>query len=137
MPRQSIVSDALTVSGRRLPEEGLGARAIAADLADGDLSAGQLRSLAVGWVLIERGTPGRIPTLPTGWITVLDGPDLLLLRAPGVLPSAPRPGPGRAIAVVGSQALAGSLLLAALLMLALSVIRNLRQHPSERVPAGH
>jgi hypothetical protein len=137
MPRQSIVSDALTVSGRRLPEEGLGARAIAADLADGDLSADQLRSLAIGWVLIERGTPGRIPTLPTGWTTVLDGPDLLLMRAPGVLPSAPRPGPARAIAVAGSQALAGSLLLAALLLLALGLIRDHRLPASERVPAGH
>jgi hypothetical protein len=126
LPRQSIVSDALTVSGRRLPEEGLGARAIAADLVDGQLSADRLRSLAVGWVLVERGTPGRIPGLPPGWTTALNGPDLTLLRAPGVLPSAPHPGTVRAVAVIGSQALAGLLALAAVLVLGGSLIRRRR-----------
>ena len=109
LPRQSIVSDALTVSGQRLPEEGLGARAIAADLSDGRLSAEQLRSLAVGWVLIERGTPGGLPTLPPGWTTVVDGPDLTLLRSPEPLPSAPRASTGRAVAVIGTQVVAGML----------------------------
>jgi hypothetical protein len=111
LPRQSIVSDALTVSGRRLPEEGLGARAIAADLVDSELSADGLRSLAVGWVLIERGTPGRLPILPPGWTTVLDGPELTLLRAPQPLPAAPKAGPVRAIAVLGTQSVAGILVL--------------------------
>jgi hypothetical protein len=128
LPRPSIVSDALTVSGRRLPEEGLGARAIAADLEaaraarpgqpGGELTSAQLRSLRVGWVLIERGTPGLLPTLPSGWTTVLDGPDLTLLRAPGELPAAPRAAPVRAVAVIGSQVAAGSLFLLAVLLLA-------------------
>jgi hypothetical protein len=135
LPRQSIVSDALTVSGRRLPEEGLGARAVAADLADGGLSAPALRSLAVGWVLIERGTPGPVPALPSGWTTVLNGPDLVLLRAPGVLPSAPRAGPARSIAVIGSQALAGLLLLLALLMLALATAEGHARRPFRGGPA--
>ena len=114
LPRQSIVSDALTVSGQRLPEEGLGARAIAADLADNELSDGQLRSLAVGWVLIERGTPGRLPVLPSGWTTILDGPELSLLRAPEPLPAAPRAGTIRAVAVIGTQGAAGLLFLVGL-----------------------
>jgi len=119
LPRQSIVSDALTVSGQRLPEEGLGARAIAADLADGGLSDAQLRSLAIGWVLIEHGTPGRLPVLPPGWSPVLDGPELTLLRAPSPLPAAPRARPVRATAVIGSQALAGTLMLTGFLVFVL------------------
>jgi hypothetical protein len=132
LPRQSIVSDALTVSGRTLPEEGLGARAVGADLADGRLIADRLSSLAVGWVLIERGTPGRLPTLPPGWTTALDGPDLTLLRAPLPLPSAPRPSTGRAVAVIGTQVAAGALFLAGLLtFLALVVVRR-RRRPDSR-----
>jgi hypothetical protein len=132
LPRQSIVSDALTVSGRTLPEEGLGARAVGADLADGRLTADRLSSLAVGWVLIERGTPGRLPTLPPGWTTALDGPDLTLLRAPLPLPSAPRPSTGRAVAVIGTQVAAGALFLAGLLtFLALVVVRR-RRRPDSR-----
>lgn len=114
LPRQSIVSDALTVSGQRLPEEGLGARAIADDLADGELSDGPLRTLAVGWVLIERTTPGRVPTLPSGWTTVVDGPELRLLRAPDLLPAAPRAGTARTVAVIGTQSAAGLLFLTGL-----------------------
>jgi hypothetical protein len=124
LPRQSIVSDALTVSGRRLPEEGLGARLIAEDLADGELSDARLRSLAVGWVLIERGTPGRLPVLPPGWTTELDGPELTLLRAPGPLPAAPRAGTARTLAVIGTQAGAGALSLTGLLLLAASGLRR-------------
>jgi hypothetical protein len=124
LPRQSIVSDALTVADQRLPEEGLGALAIAADLADGALSDGQLRSLAIGWVLIEHGTPGRLPALPPGWTAVLAGPDLSLLRAPDPLPAAPRAGTTRTIAVIGSQSAAGLLFLAGLAALILSGVRR-------------
>ena len=146
LPRQSIVSDALTVSGRRLPEEGLGARAIAADLADGGLSAGTLRSLSIGWVLIERGTPGRLPALPAGWTTVLDGPQLTLVRAPGPLPAAPHPATGRAVGVIGGQLSAGLLWLAALLTLGVGRLRptsddggpwpGYRRRPSSTSAAG-
>jgi hypothetical protein len=114
LPRQSLVSDAVTVSGRQLPEEGLAARAIAIDLADGTLSDARLRALAVGWVLIERGTPGRLPALPAGWTTVLDGPELRLLRAPDPLPVAPRAGTARTVAVIGTQGVAGLLFLTGL-----------------------
>jgi hypothetical protein len=124
LPRQSIVSDALTVSGQRLPEEGLGSRAIGADLADGELSASRLRSLAVGWVLIERGTPGRLPLLPAGWSTVLVGPDLTLLRAPDPLPAAPRAGTARATTVLAAHTVAGGLFLSGLIGLLLSRFRR-------------
>jgi hypothetical protein len=115
LPRQSIVSDALTVGGTELPPEGPGSRAITADLADGRLSQEQLTGLAIGWILIERDTPGPVPELPPGWTPVVDGPDLTLLRGPGALPAAPRASAGRTFAVVGAQVLAGLLLLTGLL----------------------
>ena len=131
LPRQSIVSDALTVSGRRLPEEGLGARVIATDLADGELTDARLRSLAVGWVLIERGTPGRLPVLPAGWTPVLDGPELTLLRAPEPLPSAPRAGAARTVAVIGTQVAAGLLVVVGLSVFVLiSLRRRLGRSPA-------
>ncbi|HST84759.1 MAG TPA: hypothetical protein VLL08_23675 [Kineosporiaceae bacterium] len=117
LPRRSLVSDAVTVSGRQLPQEGLGARAIAADLTDGELSDAELRSLAVGWVVIERGTPGGLPVLPSGWTTVLDGPELSVLRAPGPLTVAPGAGEARMITVIGAQVAAGLLFLTGLLVL--------------------
>ena len=117
LPRPSLVSDALTVAGRRLPEEGPGARAVQADLADGTLSSARLRSLAVGWVLIEHGTPGIVPRLPAGWRTVVSGPQLSLLRAPGILPRAPGPGIARAGAVIGTQLVAGLLFLLSVVLL--------------------
>ncbi len=129
LPRQSIVSDALTVSGQQLPEEGLGAKEISLDLADGELSAERLRSLSVGWVLIERGTPGRLPALPSGWTTVVDGPELSLLRAPEPLPAAPRAGAVRSVAVIGTQGAAGLVFLAGLTAL---VLGRFRRRPVRR-----
>jgi hypothetical protein len=134
LPRPSLVSDALTVSGRRLPEEGPGARAVAADLADGELSQAGLRSLAVGWVLIEQGTPGRLPVLPPGWTTVLDGPELTLLRAPLPLPVAPRAAAPRAVAVIGTQVAAGLLFLAGLSVLLIRGLRRVRRTVTSGCP---
>jgi hypothetical protein len=129
LPRQTIVSDALTVSGRLLPPEGPGARAVTTDLNDNALSDTELRSVAVGWVLIERDTSGSVPTLPTGWITVLDGPQLTLLRAPNPLPSAPAAAPARTVAVIGAQLTAGLLLLFGLLVLVGTRLRRLLSAP--------
>jgi hypothetical protein len=138
LPRQSIVTDALIVSGHPLPDEGLGARRITADLSDGRLTDAELRSLAVGWILVEgrSGGPGTLPRLPAGWTTAYAGPDLTLLRAPGALPSAPRPEAARAIAVAGTQALAGALLLGATLLLFLAALRRRRHRPALRGRRG-
>lgn len=91
LPREAVVSDALRVGGRTLPEEGPLARQLAAALADDRLTEPELRSAAIGWVLVERGTPGRLPVLPTV-VPVLAGPDLQLFRLPGPLPE-PEPVP--------------------------------------------
>ena len=116
LPRQTIVSDALPVSGRLLPAEGTGARTMTASLADGILTAPELSALAIGWVLVERGTPGPVPAIPSGWSLASNGPDLQLWRGPGELASAPRPGMARTAGVIGSHLVfAGLVLFAALL----------------------
>jgi hypothetical protein len=111
LPRQVIVSDALTVSGRTLPPEGPGARAIAAAIGAGEVTDAQLRAQSIGWVLVERGTAGRVPTLPAGWAAVAEGPELTLWRAPGDLPAAPLPARTRAVAVIGAHLLFALLVL--------------------------
>jgi hypothetical protein len=113
LPRQAVVSDALRVGDARVGEEGVGARAVAAALADGSLDDAELRALDVGWVLVERTTPGAVPRLPATWRPAYAGPELELLRAPDPLPAAPRATTARAVTVVGAQLLALSLLLAA------------------------
>ena len=101
LPREAVVSDALRVGGRTLPEEGPLARQLAAALADDRLTEPELRSAAIGWVLIERGTPGRLPVLPTV-VPVLDGPDLQLSRLPGALPEpVPVPAGRRNLVLIG------------------------------------
>ncbi|WP_088287640.1 hypothetical protein [Kineosporia sp. A_224] len=95
LPRPALVDDALSVGGTRLPAEGAGARAVAAGLEDGVLTADELGRLGVGWVLVERGTPGRVPVLPAAPLvrTVVDGPDALLLRV-AAQPAGTSSGPG-------------------------------------------
>jgi hypothetical protein len=112
LPRQVVVSDALAVGGERVPEEGLGARAVAAALTDDRLDDAELRDIHVGWVLIEHGTPGGLPQLPADWRPAFEGAELTLLRAPEPVPAAPRPTTFRLAAVLGAH-LAAVLLLGA------------------------
>jgi hypothetical protein len=113
LPRQAVVSDALRVGDRRVAEEGAGARAVAAALGDGALSDAELRSLDIGWVLVERTTPGQVPTLPDTWRVAHSGAELELLRAPDPMPAAPRASAVRVAGVVGAHLLAAGLLVAA------------------------
>jgi hypothetical protein len=80
LPRPVIVDDVLTVSGVALPAEGPASRTVRTALSRGGLSAGELRALGVGWVLVERKTPGDLPAIPP-MTPAVEGPDLLLLRA--------------------------------------------------------
>ncbi len=112
LPRPALVDDALPVGSRRLPAEGAGAAAVAAALTDGALDAGELTALGVGWVLVERGTPGVLPGLPAPAAVAVRGTDLELLRYPAARP-APTPAPGRRLAVVAAHAAFGALVLAA------------------------
>jgi hypothetical protein len=97
LPRQAVVSDALRVGDARVPEEGEGARAAAAALRDGELSDAELRALDVGWVLVERTTPGEPPRLPADWRPAYAGPELELLRAPDPLPGGARAATARVV----------------------------------------
>jgi hypothetical protein len=121
LPRDALVSDALTVDGDRLPAEGAGARAVDDDLADGQLSAAELRALAVGWVVIEGGTPGAVPRLPPGSVQAAGGRDLTLVRLPGPLPHPPGLGTRRTL-VIGAHVLPAILVLAAAVSVAVSVL---------------
>lgn len=103
MPRATLTDDSLTVGGRSLPAEGAGSRAVRRALADQRLSADELRPLAVGWILIEHGTPGALPQVPEQAEVVISGPDLTLYRLDGATP-VPL-GRWRVRCVVGSQLL--------------------------------
>jgi hypothetical protein len=96
LPRPTITDDALFVDGKAVQGEDLRARAVAAETDDPEA----LAELGVGWVLVERGTPGRaVPDAVTALPLVVDGPDLDLYRVPDALPG-PQPSPGRVTAVV-------------------------------------
>lgn len=133
LPRQTIVSDALTVSTVRLPEEGVGARRVQAALTDSMLSDAELRAVDVGWVLVERGTPGTLPRLPADFRPVLDTDGLVLLRGPDPLPSAPGPDRMRAGLVIGAHAAAAGLLVLAA-GAALMGARRRRPRDTPRIP---
>jgi hypothetical protein len=96
LTRRTVADDELVVGGRPVAGEDVRARAVAA-VAD-DPAA--LADLGVGWVLVERGTPGRpVPAGVQALPHVVDGADLDLYRVPGVRP-APSPSPGRVTGVV-------------------------------------
>jgi hypothetical protein len=133
LPREAVVSDALTVGRRTLPEEGPLARRTAAALADGRLTDAELRDAGVGWVLVERGTPGALPVLPPVR-TVLDDPDLVLARLPGPLPD-PVPAPAwRRAVVVTSLVVAPSGVIVAVLVAIGLRFRDRRRHLLLRYP---
>jgi hypothetical protein len=102
LPRPAVTDDELVVGGRAVAGEDERARAVAAAADDPRALAG----LGVGWVLVERGTPGRavspaVEDLPL----VVEGEHLRLHRVPGEV-AGPDPSPVRVTAVVGAHALA-------------------------------
>ncbi|WP_236830173.1 hypothetical protein [Blastococcus sp. KM273128] len=102
LPLPAVTDDALVVGGRAVAGEDRRARAVAA--AAGDPRA--LAALGVGWVLVERGTPGRaVPAAVGSLPVVVDGADLRLHRVPGARP-APGPSPVRVTAVVAAHGVA-------------------------------
>jgi hypothetical protein len=132
-----VVSDALRVGDARVGEEGPGARAAAAALRDGKLTDAELRSLDVGWVLVERTTRGAVPLLPDTWRPAFRGPELELLRAPDPLPEAPRASAARTVGVAGAHVLALLVLTLAAAVAAVSAIRAkvTRGYRSSREPS--
>jgi hypothetical protein len=100
LPRPVVGDDTLVVRDRVVAGEDRRARAAGA--AAGDPAA--LARMGIGWVLVERGTPGRaVPAVVGSLPLILDGADLRLYRVPGVA-GPPRPTPVRVTAVVGAHA---------------------------------
>ncbi|WP_209313940.1 hypothetical protein, partial [Blastococcus sp. TF02A-35] len=96
LPRPTVTDDELVVGGRAVAGEDERARAVAAAAGD----PRELAALGVGWVLVERSTPGRpVPAEVAELPLVVDGTELALHRVPGAV-AGPGPSPGRATAVV-------------------------------------
>jgi hypothetical protein len=131
LDRPTVVDDVLVVDGRPVEGEDRRARAVGAALDD----PGRLADLGIGWVLVERGTPGppvpeEIGRLPV----VLDGQDLRLHRIPGNVQTV-SPQPVRVTAVVLAHAWALLVVLVALLWITtLPSSVTLRRPPWRRVP---
>jgi hypothetical protein len=131
LTRPTVADDELVVGGRAVAGEDVRARTVAA-VAD-DPAA--LAELGVGWVLVERGTPGRpVPAEVQALPHVVDGDDLDLYRVPGARP-APSPSPGRVTAVVLVHAWALGAIVGAVLSATKlpSTVTHRRRSPTKRV----
>lgn len=128
----TVVTRALRVSGTLLPQEGRQARAVDAALADSRLSEAELRSAGIGWVVVERGTSGRLPELPRTLSRVSTGPGLTLYRLPRPA-AAPAPGSARtALAATGFTSYFGSMVAAAMALALVTVRRILGTRSRDR-----
>jgi hypothetical protein len=100
LARPVVADDALVVSGRTVAGEDVRAREVAAVADD----PAKLAEAGVGWVLVERGTPGRpVPAEVSALPLVVGGADLELYRVPGARPG-PSPSPVRVTAVLVAHA---------------------------------
>lgn len=94
LPRPSVVDDRLVVANADtftvVPAESGRARAVEQLLESGAPASEALAGLGIGWVVVERGTPGEVPPhLLDGTVSVLSDPQLELRRVPSA-----QPGPG-------------------------------------------
>jgi hypothetical protein len=132
LPRTTVVDDELVVGGTVVPGEDLRARTVGAAADD----PRALAELGIGWVLVERGTPGRpVPAAVESLPLAVDGADLDLFRVPEVR-AVPGPSPGRVTAVVAVHACALAVMAGALLCITTlpSTVTLRRRPPRKRVP---
>jgi hypothetical protein len=120
LPRTTVIDDTLYVDGRPIDGEDPRARAVR--------NGEPLRGLGIGWVLVERGTPGQTST--QGLDIVYRGQWLDLYRVPGPIADPPD-GPSPVPIIVAFSA-AGALILFSLLWLALPTGRLTPLHRRER-----
>jgi hypothetical protein len=85
-PRQlkidTVVQDRLSVSGQLLGGEDERAAAVGRALNDPTVLASRLAALGIQWVVVERDTPGTVPSL-AGLVRTYSGTSLALYRVPG------------------------------------------------------
>jgi hypothetical protein len=129
LPRPVVADDALVVGGRTVAGEDDRAREVGA--VAGNPAA--LAELGVGWILVERGTPGpAVPAAVAALPLVVGGVDLDLYRVPGAR-AAPEPSPGRVTAVLVAHAWAlGTIGGAGLWATTLPSTVTLRRRPSRK-----
>jgi hypothetical protein len=119
----SVVDDRLLVRGRLLDGEDARAAAAGQALTAAD-PATAIGRLGIAWVVVEHGTPGRLPDL-SGLDEVYTGTDVSLYRVPDAAP-APQVSTGRLVVVVLGDSLA-VLALGAALAAGLSSGRSARR----------
>jgi hypothetical protein len=132
LSRPVVADDELVVGTSVVEGEDLRARDVAA--AAGDPAA--LAELGVGWVLVERGTPGRaVPADVEKLPHVIDGTELDLYRVPGAVAGA-APSPARVTAVVLAHVCALLTVVGAALWITVlpSTVTLRRRSPRKRVP---
>ena len=129
LPRPVVADDELVVGGRSVAGEDDRARQVGA--VAGDPVA--LAERGVGWILVERGTPGlEVPAAVAALPLVVGGVDLDLYRVPGAR-AAPEPSPGRVTAVLVAHACAlGTIGGAGLWATRLPSTVTLRRRPSRK-----
>lgn len=116
LPRPTVIDDTLYVNGEPIEGEDPRARAVR--------NGAPLAELGIGWVLVERGTPGRTDT--DGLERVYTGTWLELYRVPGPIADPPD-GPPVAPIVV-AYVVAGSMIAFSVLWLALPTGRLTALH---------
>lgn len=120
----------LLVAGRRVPGEGTRARAVQQLLEDG-ANPSALARAGVGWLLVERGTPGTMGSADRtvqGLTAVHADADIALYRIGGTSPAAPK---SHRVTVIAAHLLWAALLMAgafrSLAALTASAARGRRQ----------
>jgi hypothetical protein len=80
LDRTTVVADALVVGSQLVPGEDRRSQAVGDALGEG-AAVQTLPTLGIGWVLLEKGTPGQVPPrLLVGSTLVYSGPTLSLYR---------------------------------------------------------
>jgi hypothetical protein len=132
LSRPVVADDELVVGDVPVAGEDTRARTVAAAADD----PRALAEVGIGWVLVERGTPGRpVPREVTELPVVVAGQDLELYRVPGAV-DGPAPSPGRVTAVVVAHVCALGTVVGAVLSLTTlpSTVTLRRRSPRKRVP---
>lgn len=112
LPRTVVVDTRLTVGETTVADNNQRMDAVGAALSSGQPAVDTLPSLGVGWLLVEHGTPGTVPSsLLAGATPVVESPELTLYR---ISTSARGPGwPSTTPWVIGADVLALAVVAAA------------------------